>query len=75
MTTTWKEKLADQIDPALAQEIDVFETQVELRRQGKMEEKIFAETRLRRGVYGQRYDNGQRYDGVRTQRLSILRQI
>ena len=69
MTTTWREKLADQMDPALAQEIDVFETQVELRRQGKMEEKIFAETRLRRGVYGQRYDNGQRYDGIRTQEL------
>ncbi len=69
MTITWKEKLADQLDPVLAQEIDVFETQVELRRQGKMEEKIFAETRLRRGVYGQRYDNGQRYDGVRTQEL------
>ena len=69
MTTTWKEKLADQIDPVLGQEIDVFETQIELRRQGKMEEKLFAETRLRRGVYGQRYDNGQRYDGVRTQEL------
>jgi hypothetical protein len=25
-----------------------------------MDEKVFAETRLRRGVYGQRYDNGQR---------------
>jgi sulfite reductase (ferredoxin) len=69
MTTTWKAKLAGQMDPGLAQEIDVFETQLELRRQGKMEEKIFAETRLRRGVYGQRYDNGQRYDGVRTQEL------
>ena len=69
MTTTWKEKLADQMDPALAQEIDVFETQMELRGQGKLDEKIFAETRLRRGVYGQRYDNGQRYDGVRTQEL------
>ncbi len=69
MTTTWKEKLADQMDPMLGQEIDVFETQIDLRRQGKMEEKLFAETRLRRGVYGQRYDNGQRYDGVRTQEL------
>jgi len=69
MTTTWKEKLADQMDPVMGQEIDVFETQIELRRQGKMEEKLFAETRLRRGVYGQRYDNGQRYDGVRTQEL------
>ena len=26
---------------------------------------VFAETRLRRGVYGQRYDNGQRHDGDR----------
>ena len=34
-----------------------------------MEEKLFAETRLRRGVYGQRYDNGQRYDGTQTQPL------
>ena len=67
--STWKEKLADQTDPAWAQEIDVFETQLELRRQGKLEEKIFAETRLRRGVYGQRYDNGQRHDGIRPQEL------
>src|SRR4051794_39879488 len=34
-----------------------------------MEDKIFAETRLRRGSYGQRYDNGQRHDGVQTRRL------
>ena len=54
--TTWKEKLADQTDPELAGEIDVFETQMELRRQGKLEEKIFAETRLRREIYGQRHD-------------------
>jgi sulfite reductase (ferredoxin) len=50
--------------PALAEEIDVFETQMTLRRAGKLDEKIFAETRLRRGIYGQRYDNGQRHDGV-----------
>ena len=37
---------------------------MELRRQGKIEDRVFAETRLRRGVYGQRYDNGQRHDGV-----------
>src|SRR5262245_19840413 len=40
-----------------------------LRKQGKLEEKIFAETRLRRGVYGQRYDNGHRHDGIRSQEL------
>jgi sulfite reductase (ferredoxin) len=50
-------------------EIDVFETQMELRKKGKFEEKMFAETRLRRGIYGQRYDNGQRNDGEKTQEL------
>src|SRR5881397_793108 len=68
---TWKEKLAGRMDPLLAEEIDVFETQMVLRRQGKLDEKIFAETRLRRGCYGQRYDNGHRHDGIRTQELSL----
>jgi sulfite reductase (ferredoxin) len=67
----WKAKLAGKIAPELAREIDIFETQLELRRQGKIEEKLFAEARLRRGVYGQRYDNGQRNDGLRTQRLAF----
>ena len=62
----WKEKLADHITSDLGREIDIFETQIELRKQGKIEERVFAETRLRRGVYGQRYDNGQRHDGSRT---------
>ena len=47
----------------IAQEIDTFEAEVELRRQGRIDERVFAETRLRRGYYGQRYDNGQRHDG------------
>ena len=67
--SSWKEKLAGQMPAELAEEIDTFETQIHLRKQGKMEEKLFAETRLRRGVYGQRYDNGQRYDGAQTQQL------
>ena len=66
---TWKEKLANKMPAALAQEIDIFETQLELRRLGKIDEKMFAETRLRRGAYGQRYDNGQRHDGIKTQHL------
>ena len=66
---TWKASLASRIGPELAEEIDVFETQIELRRQGKLDEKVFAETRLRRGVYGQRYDNGQRHDGSETRTL------
>jgi ferredoxin-nitrite reductase len=65
----WKEKLAGSMPSDLAGEIDVYETQIELRRLGKVDEKLFAETRLRRGVYGQRYDNGQRHDGTRTQHL------
>src|SRR6059036_2807103 len=69
---TWKEKLDGRMDPQLAEEIDVFETQIALRRSGKLDEKIFAETRLRRGCYGQRYDNGHRHDGIRTQQLQYL---
>ena len=61
---TWKETLADRIPADLGAEIDTFERQIALRRQGKLDEKVFAETRLRRGVYGQRYDNGQRNDGT-----------
>lgn len=68
-TITWKEKLQRQIPEDLAQQIDVFESQMELRRQDKIDEKVFAETRLRRGAYGQRYDNGQRHDGQRSRTL------
>ena len=61
---TWKNVLSGRISSAWADEIDTFESQIALRRQGKIDEKVFAETRLRRGVYGQRYDNGQRNDGT-----------
>jgi len=71
MTSTWKEKLAGSMPSAWSQEIDVFETQIALRKQGKIEERLFAETRLRRGVYGQRYDNGQRHDGVESRTLAF----
>ncbi|MCI0419613.1 MAG: nitrite/sulfite reductase [Acidobacteria bacterium] len=65
----WKEELAGKMPDDLSREIDIFETQIGLRKQGKVEERLFAETRLRRGVYGQRYDNGQRHDGKKVQRL------
>ncbi|MBK8905908.1 MAG: nitrite/sulfite reductase [Anaerolineaceae bacterium] len=68
--STWKERLQTQMADDLAHEIDIFEGQMELRKQGKLDEKVFAETRLRRGVYGQRYDNGQRHDGAQTQTLA-----
>ncbi len=69
-TMTWKAKLEGQVAPELEHDIDVFETQINLKRQGKIDDKIFAEIRLRRGVYGQRYDNGQRHDGTQTQPLN-----
>ncbi|MDP6978188.1 MAG: nitrite/sulfite reductase [Myxococcota bacterium] len=67
----WKEVLNDKIDTAWAEEIDHFDSQVALRKQGKLDEKVFAETRLRRGVYGQRYDNGKRHDGFAEQTLAF----
>jgi len=65
----WADELGGRIEEGLGREIDIFETQMELRRRGEVDEKLFAETRLRRGVYGQRYDNGHRYDGERTRHL------
>ena len=69
-STTWKERLNGCLPAALEEEITIFETQLTLKRQDKIDDKIFAETRLRRGVYGQRYDNGQRHDGVETRPLN-----
>jgi sulfite reductase (ferredoxin) len=69
--SSWKEKLDGKLTTELAREIDIFEQQMELRKQGKIDEKVFAETRLRRGIYGQRYDNGQRHDGKRLQKLGL----
>jgi sulfite reductase (ferredoxin) len=66
---SWKNALSGRIDPGWSEEIDDFESQIELRKQGKIEEKVFAETRLRRGAYGQRYDAGTRHDGVEERKL------
>src|SRR5436305_2920235 len=68
---SWKEKLDGRVPDALVREIDIFETEITLRKQGKLEERLFAETRLRRGAYGQRYDNGQRSDGQKVQQLNF----
>src|SRR5690242_19951100 len=56
---TWKEKLGAKIPVDLGREIDIFEQQMQLRKQGKIDEKVFAETRLRYDIYSQRYDNSQ----------------
>jgi sulfite reductase (ferredoxin) len=65
----WKEHFKGKLPEQLGQEVDQFEVEIELRKQGKIEDKVFAETRLRRGAYGQRYDNGQRYDGTQSRKL------
>ena len=67
----WREQKIESPFPELVREIEIYETEIELRKQGKMDEKLFAETRLRRGAYGQRYDNGQRWDGKETQTLEF----
>lgn len=67
----WKDRLAGQMPETLAREIDIFDAEITLRKQGKLEERLFAETRLRRGAYGQRYDNGQRNDGQKVQKLNF----
>jgi sulfite reductase beta subunit-like hemoprotein len=67
----WAERLAGEIPESLAREIDIFETEITLRKQGKIDERLFAETRLRRGTYGQRYDNGQRHNGKTVQLLGF----
>src|SRR5215470_12322957 len=66
----WKARLAGRIPDSLRREIDIYETEIDLRKKGKVEERVFAETRLRRGVYGQRYDNGHRHDGQKVQKLN-----
>ena len=65
----WKERLSGDLPSQLADEVDTFEQEISLRSQDKVDEKVFAETRLRRGVYGQRYDNGQRHDGNESRQL------
>ena len=68
---TWKHKLQGRIPEKLDREIEIFEMQIQLRSSGEVDERLFAETRLRRGVYGQRYDNGQRHDGVGNRALAF----
>ncbi len=68
---TWKDLLSDKIPVDVGFEIDTFEGQIGLRKQDKLDEKVFAESRLRKGAYGQRYDNGQRHDGIRTRELNF----
>jgi sulfite reductase (ferredoxin) len=67
--SAWRDELIQQMPPHLAKELDIFENEIALKKQGKIDDKVFAETRLRRGSYGQRYDNGQRHDGRAARKL------
>ena len=71
MTTvsTWKEKLGSAIREDWGRESTFSNANRAPRTKDR--EKLFAETRLRRGVYGQRYDNAQRHDGEKTQQLAF----
>jgi sulfite reductase (ferredoxin) len=66
----WKQHLSGRMPEGPAREIDIFESEIALRKQGKIDERVFAETRLRRGTYGQRYDNGRRHDGAKVQPIA-----
>ncbi|HEX5411812.1 MAG TPA: nitrite/sulfite reductase [Terriglobia bacterium] len=69
----WKERLEGKMPEALARELDIFEAEISLKKMGKLEDRLFAETRLRRGAYGQRYDNGERHDGTKVQQMAYAR--
>ena len=71
--TLWKDALAGKMPEALAREVDIFEAEISLKKLGKLDDRVFAETRLRRGVYGQRYDNGERHDGKKSQQMAYPR--
>ncbi len=40
--TSWAEKLSGKIPEHLAREIDIFETEVALKKQGKIDDRLFA---------------------------------
>src|SRR5689334_19567105 len=65
----WKKTLSDKLPPKWREDIDNFETDIVLKKRGKIEDKLFAETRLRMGAYGQRYDNGHRHDGKESRQI------
>ena len=46
---SWRDTLASRIPEPLATEIDRFDNEVTLKKQAKIDDKVFAETRLRRG--------------------------
>ena len=43
--TSWSERVRDKVSAAFGDEIEIFETQISLKKQGRLDDKIFAETR------------------------------
>ena len=68
---SWRETLADKISEQVRREIDNYELKLQQKRADEIQDPIFNEIRLRKGVYGQRYDNGKRHDGIRSQDLAF----
>ena len=66
--------MKDQLVEQISDNIHGFESQMALKKQGKVSDPLFAETRLRLGLYGQRYDNGSRFDGQQTRQISFPNQ-
>ena len=68
--TLWRDALAESLSTDVSEDLDAYASQLELKRSGTLDDRVFAEIRLRRGIYGQRYDNGQRHDGLRSRTLA-----
>ena len=67
----WRAKLKGLLVHQIADNVHGFESQMELKKLGKVSDSLFAESRLRLGLYGQRYDNGRRFDGENTRQLQF----
>ena len=50
MAASWKEALGDQVTPELTSEIDDFERQCELRKDNKLDEKVFEKLKAYEGT-------------------------
>src|SRR5260370_16613556 len=59
----WKSRLAGQMPPHLATELDIFENEIILKKQAKIEDRIFTHTLLRPAAYRHRHDTAQLPDG------------
>ena len=78
----WKEQLGDAIAPQLSRELDIFENEIALKKQGKIDDKVFAfygtalsgtpqqEARWKRGV---NFVTGALADDVSTRSLGCGR--